>query len=138
MRTYLVILILIFSSYASAVQAADVILGTVNSINHEKGEMVINVIDILAHDLELENGQNQETIVVKFDPKDSEFLNISSGRLIRVWGNYINDSSKIFKSQSMSQRGFNGRKNDPTGVRSRLGRGKASGRGMHGKGRGRQ
>jgi len=45
MQTYLVILIFIFSQFGFAAQAADVILGTVRTIDIEKGEVIVNVID---------------------------------------------------------------------------------------------
>ncbi|QTA82191.1 Uncharacterized protein dnl_45620 [Desulfonema limicola] len=115
--------------YAFAVQAADVILGTVETIDSHKGEMTVNIIDSSAKDLEQE-----KTITIKFDPEDTDISNFSTGRLIRVWGSYVNGVSGIFKAQSFSKKGFQGMRNDPTGVRSRLGRGSrplGRGRGRH-------
>jgi len=133
MRNYLVILILIFSTYAFAAQAADVLLGTVRALDIEKGEILVNVIDSSAEDI-----KQEKTIVVKVDPKNTDFSNFRTGKLIRVWGRYVNGVQGMFEAQSVSKRGVHGRKNDPTGVRSRLGRGHGTfGRGKQGKGHGR-
>ena len=124
---------LVFNLHAFAVHASDVILGTVRAIDSEKGELLVNVIDSSSKEIDPEN-----TIIVKLDPENTNFSNFSNGKLIRVWGNYVNGTPGIFKVQAVSKRGMHGRKNDPTGVRSRLGRGRGSfGRGRNNKGHGR-
>lgn len=133
MRTYLVFLVLFFLFAAHTAGASDVILGTIKSINPEKGELIIDVMDTSAG-----FPAQEKEILVQINPGNTDLSGLRTGKLIRLWGNFVKDSPGIFEAGSLSQGGMHGRKSDPTGVRSRLGRGRGSfGRGMNSKGRGR-
>ena len=126
MRINLVILIFFICLSSLPAMAADVIMGTVQSIDRDRGELALKVMDSSADDL--------EEVIVKADPE--ELSSISVGKVIRVWGNYESGMTGTFQAESITGRSLHGRKHDPTGVRSRLGRGgHMSGRGgMGGRG----
>ncbi len=132
MRIYLVILILFFSLHSFTVYAEDVILGRIESLNAEKGELRILLSGYGG------KSQESETLLVTVDPEKTDISDFEKGGFVRIWGNFAEDSSGIFEARSLSSGGMRGLKNDPTGVRSRLGRGRgAFGRGNHSRGRGR-
>ena len=128
MRTWLFILIITaLCSFPCAVtaRAEDAVLGTVESLDLDKGELILKITDS-SPDAGQEKGQQ---ITVHFDPENAPCC-LSIGKTVRVWGSYAEGSSGIFQAVAVRGNSFQGR--DPTGVRGRLGRGKGHGRGGSG------
>ncbi|OQX20361.1 MAG: hypothetical protein BWK80_35815 [Desulfobacteraceae bacterium IS3] len=132
MRAYFIFILIIFFNIAvKPAGAADVLLGTVASVDRESGEIVLKLEEL--PDKTTSPAEAQK-ITVKISPdRMPEYIVI--GKTLRVWGEYINGGSLIFQAENIRGccfgRGMNA---DPTGVRSRLGRGRGMGRGMGGGG----
>ena len=124
MRSCLFILIICLGISVAAAEASEVILGVVSAVDREQGLVTLKVIDSSGDD----SGQSQsKTLSVVVDPDQMPDC-VAPGNTIRVWGEYLGDESALsFRADSIRGGQANGRRNDPTGVRSRLGRGRQGG-----------
>jgi len=119
MRTFLMILIFLLAVSASAAAGTDVFIGKVCSVERESGTILVRV----SVDTENNSGESKE-ILVQIAP-DHLPENISVGRVIRIWGEYVMQGDiGIFRASHIRSGGFGGMRDDPTGVRSRIGRGR--------------
>ncbi len=129
MRNWLFILIItalcLFPCAVTAL-AEDAVLGTVESLDLDKGEIILKVTESSS-----DTGQEKGQITVHFDPENAPCC-LSIGKTVRVWGSYAKGSSVIFQAVAVRGNSSQGHGHDPTGVRSRLGRGKGQGRGGSG------
>ncbi|QTA89785.1 hypothetical protein [Desulfonema magnum] len=123
MRTYLFILILLFSLTPGLAAATDVFLGTVKAVKPESGEVVLEVEDWPAEDDKEKNTDTPKEITINISP-DRLPENLSPGETVRIWGKYLQGDMKNFQVVHISGGGLRGGKKDPTGVRSRLGKGR--------------
>ncbi|MGE0087700.1 MAG: hypothetical protein AB7S75_25090 [Desulfococcaceae bacterium] len=98
-------------------------MGTVESVNPDKGEMILKITD--------SSENSGQKITVHFDAEDMPCC-IGIGKTVRVWGSYAEGNSANFQAVSVRGNSFQGNGHDPTGVRSRLGRGRGQGRGGSG------
>ena len=136
MRRCLFILILWLGMSAVISDAAEVLLGVVKNIDRNQGTLTLNVID-------KSGGHNEEPVSESMTiAVDSEKIppGLDIGDTVRVWGEYGTESEKVtFRADSI-HRGFSGGRwnNDPTGVRSRLGRGGQGGGMVGGRSSGRR
>ncbi len=122
MRTWLFILTSLLWLCAAAVRAEEAVLGTVETIDPEKGELTLKITDSSA--------QQGQQITVLFDPENMPCC-IGIGKTVRVWGSYAQGTGR-FQAVTVTGASFHGHRHDPTGVRSRLGRGRGQGRGGSG------
>ncbi len=126
MRSCLFILIVCLGISVAVAEASEVILGVVNAVDREQGLVTLKVIDSSG------NGSGQpasETLSVAVNPDQMPDC-VVPGNTIRIWGEYLGGGSSLsFRADSIRGGQANGRRNDPTGVRSRLGRGRQGGRG---------
>lgn len=115
-RILLILIHIIFILCYDAAAWHMMIVGSVSKMDIENGRLWIRDIETDAE------------IVVHFEP---EMLseNVEEGELIRIWGEYDPENESLFHAQFMRCGCPHGRGNDPTGVRSRLGRMKGSGHG---------
>lgn len=120
----LVLTIWLWMSTATA-GAADVVLGVVNAVDKDQGLVVLKVIDSSDDG----NGQPRpESLSVTVNP-DQIPDSLTPGDTVRIWGEYDGDRDSLsFRADSIRGRSTNNRRHDPTGVRSRLGRGGQGGR----------
>ncbi len=118
MRRFVVILNLVFHLSAVPAFAADVLLGTIRSVDREKGEMLVDVLDYDGDAEEL-----PESVTIRVAPEHLAGP-IPAGEVVRIWGNFVRGSSHMFDAATIRGRSFHLRGRDPTGVRSRLGRGR--------------
>ncbi len=129
MRTYFIFIMIFFNIAVKPVGAADMLLGTVASVDRETGEIVLQLDEL--PDKTAYPAQSK-TITVKISPDHIPEC-VAIGKTVRVWGEYINGGGPVFQAEHIRGGGFGrGMNADPTGVRSRLGRG----RGGHNGGRG--
>ncbi len=129
MRTLLMILIFLLTVSASPAAGTDVFIGKVCSVEREGGNVLVRV----SVDTENNSGESKE-ILVQIAP-DHLPENISVGRVIRIWGEYVmQGDTGMFRASHIRSGGFGGMRNDPTGVRSRIGRGRPGGGMMRGGG----
>lgn len=137
MRRFLYILIAAcLCLSASAAEASEVLLGVVVSINRDQGRITLKVIDASG------SGQGRsapESLVIAVAPEKIPG-SISPGDTIRVWGEYSSGGGATFQADSIRKRGSGNNGTDPTGVRSRLGKGggQGSGKGAGGRQSGRR
>lgn len=135
MRCFLYILITGISIWASVAEASEVLLGTVVAIDRDRGSITLKVIDAEG------GGQGQtvpESLVIAAAPEKIP-SSLSPGDTVRVWGEYSSGGGGTFRADSIRKRGSGSNGTDPTGVRSRLGKGgQGSGQGAGGKGSGRR
>lgn len=110
---------------AVAVGATDVVLGVVDVVDREKGQVMIKVIDSGGDG----DGKLQpESLSVNVNPEQIPDC-VVPGNTIRIWGEYVGDGDGLsFRVDSIRGQSTNNRRHDPTGVRSRLGRGRQGGR----------
>jgi hypothetical protein len=128
MRYFLVLLIaLAVCLLIPTAPSAETLLGKVIAIDMERGEMTIQLIHPPNGDADA------EPIIVTFPAGDLP-AGIETGSIIRVWGGYM-DGHRIKFQCSSIRMGGPGPGNDPTGVRSRIGR-SCDGRGSSGMPRG--
>ncbi len=128
MRTYLFILIILLSLASGTAAATDVFLGTVKSVRPETGEVVLEIDGWPAEDDEEKDSDSPKEITIKVSP-DQLPENLTPGKMVRIWGNYMQGDMKNFQVLHISGGGFQGGKKDPTGVRSRLGKGRGMSKG---------
>ncbi len=112
-QNYLIILIIVSAFFSTDPVAADIVTGTVKSIDFNKGIIVLTVIN--------SSVKTQKEIIVRIKQVNLP-KNITAGKRIRIWGHYINKTSSIFQGKSVSKPGYRKWKRDSTGVRCRLGR----------------
>jgi len=124
MRTWFFILTNILLFCAATVCAEEAVLGTVEAIDPDKGELILKITD--------SSENNGQKITVHFDPEDMPCC-IGIGKTARVWGSYAEGNSASFQAVTVRGNSFQGNGHDPTGVRSRLGRGRGHGRGGSGR-----
>lgn len=126
MRCRLFILTIWLGISVVAAEASEVVLGVVNAVDRETGVVTLKVIDSGAYD----NGQLQpESLAVTVNPDQIPEC-VVPGNTIRIWGEYVGDGNGLsLRADSIRGEGANSRRSDPTGVRSRLGRGYRGGRG---------
>jgi len=119
MRTFLIISILLLTVSASPAAGTDVFIGKVCSVERESGTILVRV----SVDTE-NNSEASKEILVQIAP-DRLPENISVGRVIRIWGEYVmQGDTGVFRASHIRSGGFGGMRDDPTGVRSRIGRGR--------------
>lgn len=134
MRLITILLIILLHTISGPVEAFDAILGTVVSVDREKGEMIVHLKE--SPDSLQENSEQGEAfvsdLIVHFMP-DRLCKGIKNGELVRLWGSFEYGSINTFKAAHIRRGGR--RRCDPTGVRSRLGKclGKGGGRGRRGR-----
>lgn len=129
MRLYLVILIACLGLFTEISLAEEVLLGTVRSVARDAGEIRLEVAGKGGF---FSFGGSTEEIVVHAEPSMIP-EDLQQGQVIRVWGDFVEDKTfdaRFVKGRCMGRCDHG----DPTGVRSRLGRGRGWG-GGHGKGR---
>lgn len=138
MRRFLVVLIACFGLWVAfdppeSAVAMEAILGIVESVRSETGEVVLRVV---APGGAAGTG---DLVVLRFGEdlaEDAETL--GPGDTVRVWGNFASGGPSVFDVHAF-RGGPPGRSGgDPTGVRSRLGRRPFSGRGSGSRGGGRR
>jgi hypothetical protein len=123
MRYCLLILAIWLGMSAVSAKAAEVVLGVVDSVDRERGIVTLKVIDSSG---ETDGQPRPESLSVTVNP-DRIPECVFQGNTIRIWGEFVG-SGLSFRADSIRGGSTNSR-NDPTGVRSRLGRGYQSGRG---------
>ncbi len=129
---FLIILIHLVTIPAAA---ADAILGTVVSLDREKGEMTVRLSDTFNSIDEPEVNTEPEIVTVNFNADQLE-KSIKVGRLVRLWGSFGSGAQNVFQA-TVIERSDRQNRFDPTGVRGRLGKRRGMGSGHHGgKGRG--
>ena len=126
MRYCLFFLTIWIGMSVSAAMASEVILGVVDGVNREQGVVTLKIIDANGND----SGQPQsESLSVTVNPDQIPNC-VVPGNTIRIWGEYVGNGEGLsFRADSIRGGGTNSRRHDPTGVRSRLGRGYQGGRG---------
>jgi hypothetical protein len=119
MRRGLALLIFVFYFVAAPAEAIDLIRGTVVSVEHRTGSLILLDADTSEH----------ITVVIRSGRLPG---NVAAGSEVRVWGRYAQDQPSVFQAQKIIQerprrqdKDPNGvesrrREKDPTGVRSRL------------------
>ncbi len=112
-QNYLIILIIFSAFFSTAPATANIVTGTVKSIDFNKGTIVLTVIN--------SSVKNQKEIIVRIKPVNLP-KNLTTGKRIRTWGYYINKTSGIFQGKFVSKPGCRKWRRDSTGVRCRLGR----------------
>ncbi|MDY7032401.1 MAG: hypothetical protein SVY10_10920 [Thermodesulfobacteriota bacterium] len=121
MRTLVSILILFLWILIPGAEAMDTLLGRVTSIDHEGGEMIVNIDDTsVPHE---ESSRKDSTDARKgtkvlFTPGTLP-THVKEGGMVRLWGEYMGDGSGNFRAQHVYH-AYDNVGNDPTGVRSRL------------------
>jgi hypothetical protein len=132
MRCFLYILIAVWlGAVAPVAEASDVLLGVVVSVDRGQGRITLKVIDSSGP------GEGQSLVIAASPEKIPGSL--SPGDTIRVWGDYASNGGAAFRADAIRKGGSGDSGTDPTGVRSRLGKGgQGSGQGTGGKGSGRR
>jgi hypothetical protein len=125
------ILLIIMMHFLSAPAAAsDAILGTIVSIDRENGQITVR----LNESSDEISGQGDiivpEIVTVSIAP-DQLNENMKEGKLVRLWGNFESGTPNLFKATHIRSGNSRGG-NDPTGVRTRLGRKEGMGGRQHG------
>jgi hypothetical protein len=113
MRYLPVILISFFCLICTPCLATEAILVKIVSVDRVKGRMTVQVLNPSGSDAAAEQ------LTVLFSP-DQLPKHLEIGDTMRLWGNYLQEGTNTFQAQAI--RGHYGRKKDPTGVRSRLGK----------------
>lgn len=136
MRCFLLILIAWFGVSVSVAEASEVVLGVVVSVNRARGNITLKVIDTSGGG---GGKSSSEPLVINADP-DKIPGSLAPGDTVQVWGEYAGSGGvRIFRADSIREKGSGNSRNDPTGVRSRLGQGgQGSGQGAGGKQSGRR
>ena len=115
-------MIVLVNINVSSAWAKNVLLGTVVSIDREKGEMIVRLNgspSFFSDGSDQEEETVPETITVYFSP-DRLPGDIRDGKMVRLWGNI--ESNIYFKFKATYIRNVSRRLgHDPTGVRSRIG-----------------
>ncbi|MDY6854775.1 MAG: hypothetical protein SWO11_08720 [Thermodesulfobacteriota bacterium] len=140
MRTLVSILILLLFVLITKIEAIDALLGKVLSIDHKGGKMVVNIEDkTISHEVSSlkDNTDAMKGTTVYFTPGTLPKY-VKEGSIIRLWGDYIGDGSENFRAQYIYH-AYDNLGYDPTGVRSRLRKGRKMEKGIQrGKGFGRR
>lgn len=125
MRYRLLILTIYLGILVTSAEASEVVLGVVSAVDREEGLVTLRVIDSGGD----EGGEPQsESLSVTVDPEQVPEC-VTPGNTIRIWGEYLGNGDNLsFRADSIRGEATSGRRNDPTGVRSRLGRGYQGGR----------
>ncbi len=127
MRRLLVLLIIFAITVAPAFcQATEALLGRIVSVDQGKNELRVRLNPDPEQSEDAEAGQQGQEITVTY-PEGSLPPSMKAGTVIRIWGDYAAGDSQIFESRAIRQ-GFCRAGEDPTGVRSRIGRSPGSGR----------
>ncbi len=105
-------------------QAMEILMGTVHSVDREQGIIVLGKPENSGFCTACSDMDDQAEMTVNIRPEDIPD-DVAPGQMLRVWGEY---NGQIFEAESVRGRCCGmGRGNDPTGVRSRLGRGRGGG-----------
>ena len=119
MRRGLALFIFILYFVAAPAEAIDLIRGTVVSVEHRTGSLILRDAATLEH----------ITVVIRSGRLPG---NVEAGSEVRVWGRYAQDQPSVFQARKIIQErsgrrekdpdgaGSLRRETDPTGVRSRL------------------
>lgn len=135
MRRILFFLIILIFLVIIPAAAADVILGTVVSLDRDTGKMTVRLSGGFNGDNAPGDNAGTEIIAVKFTAGQLE-KSIKEGQLIRLWGRFDSGAQNVFQATEI-ERSDRQNRFDPTGVRGRLGKRRGMGGGHHGgKGRG--
>ena len=121
MRCIPFILISFFCLVCDPGFAVEALLVKIVSIDRVKGEMTARVTGQSASDT-----NSAEPLTILFFPEQFP-RHVEIGDAIRLWGEYLQGETKAFQAQTI--RGHHGHGNDPTGVRSRLGKHRHGGMG---------
>lgn len=105
MRRGLALLVFVFYFVAAPVEAMDLIRGTVVSVEHRIGSLILLDAATLEH----------ITVVIRSGHLPG---NVEAGSEIRVWGRYAQDQPSVFQAQKIIRERPRRRENDPAGVRS--------------------
>lgn len=126
MRRCLFILTIWLGVSVSVAKASEVVLGVVDVVDREQGLVTLKVIDSSGDD----SGRSRpEALSIAVNPDQMPDC-VVPGNTIRIWGEYVESGDRLsFRADSIRGDSENGRRHDPTGVRSRLGRGQQGGRG---------
>lgn len=101
------------------------LFGRVLSVNRDRGELRLETMS---------GGTQEEEITIAYD-RDSSPPSLLPGDIVRIWGNFSESDPRHFTATHVGfgqvhNNGFHTGE-DPTGVRSRIGRGRGMGRGSH-------
>ena len=128
MRYFLVFLIaLALCVLNPTALVAETLLGKVIAIDVERHEMTVQPIHPPSGD------GDAEPVLVTFSAEELP-ADVESGSIVRIWGGYTDPHRITFQCSGMRM-GGHGTGNDPTGVRSRIGK-SCDGRGPGGMRRG--
>jgi hypothetical protein len=106
MRRGLALLVFVIYLVAAPAEAIDLIRGTVVSVEHGAGTLILLDAGTLKH----------ITVVIRSDRLPG---NVEAGSEIRVWGRYAQDQPSIFQAQKIIQERPRQREKDPAGVEPR-------------------
>ena len=106
MRRGLALLIFVFYFIAAPAEAMDLIRGTVVSVEHRTGSLILLDAGTLEH----------ITVVIRSGRLPG---NVEAGSEVRVWGRYVQDQPSVFQAQKIIQERPRRREKDPDGVKSR-------------------
>lgn len=140
MRPFLGVLIfLVLVGAPEIVRGMEAILGTVEAVRSDTGEVVLRVAAPVG------DREAGDTVLLRFDESldpQTRAAMLVPGSTLRVWGEFLSNAPDQFLVRSLRGGPAGRRGGDPTGVRSRLGRrpfsGRQGGRGGHGGGGGRR
>lgn len=105
MRRGLALLVFVFYLVAAPAEAIDLIRGTVVSVEHGIGSLILMDAATLKH----------ITVVIRSDRLPG---NVAAGSEVRVWGRYAQDQPSVFQAQKIIRERSRRREKDPAGVRS--------------------
>ena len=115
MRYFLVFLIVLaLCVLTPTASAAETLLGKVIAIDNEREEMTVQPIHPLAGD------PDAEPVIVTFSAEELP-AGVETGSIVCIWGGYTDPHRITFECSGMRM-GIHGPGNDPTGVRSRIGK----------------
>ncbi len=107
-------------------------MGIVQTVERAKGAITVRVLDASGGGRPLPSG----VLTVVMDA-DHWPAGLTTGDIVRVWGDFDQPGADFMRAETIRVASGRGGRRDPTGVRSRLGRGGAGGR-MGGPGAGRR
>ncbi len=116
MRRIPVILIIFFYLACIPCFAMEALLVSIVSVDRVNGKMTVQVSGWSGSD---NKDGSSEQITVLFSPEQLP-ASVKTGSTMRLWGNYLHGETREFQAQTI--RGHHEHGNDPTGVRSRLGK----------------
>ncbi|OQY60494.1 MAG: hypothetical protein B6245_01150 [Desulfobacteraceae bacterium 4572_88] len=122
MRFYVGVLIILSYFMPSFAMSADVILGKIISAEQESGKFVVRVLGDDISEAEKDGGSTKDITVEIPQSRLPEHVEV--GSTVRIWGSYVQGNTMKFQAHSISKGNSMRHRSDPTGVRSRLDRGR--------------